>query len=179
MYHRTPMIFVLLAILTGVLFACEREANVDSRDASDASTTVLRRGNGGDPQTLDPAGAEDVHAFNVLADLYEGLVVVDAKGKVIPGVAESWSVSSDGLSYTFHLRADAVWSNGQPVRAAHFVAGLERSLSPATASAYSFLLHPIKNAEEVSLGQKPMSALGIAAPDERTLTIELLSLIHI
>lgn len=173
MYHRTPIILVLLAVLTAVLFACEREAGFDSRDASDDSITVLRRGNGGDPQTLDPAKAEDVHAFNVLADLYEGLVAVDAKGKVIPGVAESWDLSSDGLSYTFHLRANALWSNGEPVRAAHFVAGFERTLSPATASAYSFLLHPIKNAEQVSLGEQPMSALGISAPDERTLKIEL------
>lgn len=171
MYRRTPIIFVLLGVLAAVLFACEREAGSDSRNASDGSTTVLRRGNGGDPQTLDPARAEDVHTFNVLADLYEGLVAVDAKGKVIPGVAESWDVSSDGLFYTFHLRADALWSNGEPVRAEHFVAGFERTLSSATA--YSFLLHPIKNAEEVSLGQRSMAALGIAAPDMRTLTIEL------
>jgi len=173
MSHRTPIIFALLAVLAAVLFACEREAGFGSRDASDETTTVLRRGNGGDPQTLDPARAEDVHAFNVLADLYEGLVAIDAKGNVVPGVAESWDVSSDGLTYTFHLRADALWSNGQPVSAEHFVAGFERTLSPATASAYSFLLHPIRNAEEVSLGQQPASALGIAAPDRRTLAIEL------
>lgn len=170
---RAPIIFALLAVLLTVSLACERKADSGKRDASIESTTVLRRGNGGDPQTLDPARAEDVHAFNVLTDLYEGLVVVDARGNVIPGVAERWDISSDGLLYTFYLREAARWSNGQPVSAEHFVAGFKRALSPSTASAYGFLLHPVRNAEEVSLGQQPLSALGISAPDERTLTIEL------
>ena len=173
MSRRAPIIFALLAVILTVSLACERKAGSGGRDASTESTTVLRRGNGGDPQTLDPARAEDVHSFNVLTDLYEGLVEADGRGNTIPGVAERWDISSDGLSYTFYLREAARWSNGQPVSAEHFVAGFERALSPTTASAYGFLLYPVRNAEEVALGQQPVSALGISAPDTGTLTIEL------
>ena len=82
--------------------------------------SVLHRGNGGDPGSLDPALAQDEHAFNVLADLYEGLLTHGADGTIQPGVAERWTLSDDGLIYTFHLREDARWSNGEAVTAAHF-----------------------------------------------------------
>jgi len=173
MRHRMPAYLLLLAVIAIPLGACDRDNEVvDTHDAAD-SLIVLRRGNGGDPQTLDPARAEDTHAFRVLADLYEGLLILDATGNAIPGVAEEWEVSSDGLSYTFHLRANATWSNGKRVTAEHFVASFERALLPATASPYSFHLHPIHNAELVAKGDLPPSALGIAAPDAQTLTIEL------
>lgn len=173
MSRRAPIIFALLAVILTVSLACDRKGDSGRHDASTESTTVLRRGNGGDLQTLDPARAEDVHSFKVLTDLYEGLVAADGRGNIIPGVAERWDISSDGLSYTFYLREAARWSNGQPVSAEHFVAGFERALSPTTASAYGFLLYPVRNAEEVALGQQPVSALGISAPDTGTLTIEL------
>ena len=95
----------------------------------DAEPVIVRRGNGEDPGTLDPARAEGVHAFNVIDDLYEGLLARDAAGNVIAGVAGSWTVSDDGLVYTFRLRDDARWSNGQPVDADHFVAGMRRAAS--------------------------------------------------
>lgn len=168
-----PTYLLLLAAVTTVMPACQRDGVTGANDVSREPAAVLRRGNGGDPQSLDPSKAEDVHAFNVLGDLYEGLVALDAKGRVIPGVAESWEVSDDGRSYTFHLNASARWSDGATVRAEHFLAGFERTLTPATGSPYGFLLHPIRNAAEVARGELPLSALGIAAPDPRTLTIEL------
>ena len=83
-----PAYFLLLTLVAICLSACERGNEVvDTHNAAD-STIVLRRGNGGDPQTLDPARAEDTHAFRVLADLYEGLLILDAAGNAIPGVAE-------------------------------------------------------------------------------------------
>jgi len=167
-----PVHLLLLAIVVAVTSACERSTGIDASDSAE-SPIVLRRGNGGDPQTLDPSRAEDMHAFNVLTDLYEGLLVLDAKGNVVPGVAEDWEVSGDGLSYTFHLRASAHWSNGEAVTAQHFIAAFERTLAPATGSPYSFLLHPIRNAARVAQSELPPSALGISAPDARTLTIEL------
>jgi len=167
MSHRLPAYLLLLAIVTATIPACER--------SEDSASVVLRRGNGGDPETLDPARAEDIHAFRVLTDLYEGLVTIDASGNVIAGVAESWEVSSDGLTYTFLLRPDAVWSNGERVTADHFLAGFRRTLAPKVASAYGFLLHAIRNASQVSQGELPLSALGIRAPDRDTLIIELAS----
>jgi oligopeptide transport system substrate-binding protein len=139
----------------------------------DAAPVIVRRGNGEDPSSLDPARAEGVHAFSVLTDLYEGLLTLDADGSVIPGVAESWDVSDDGLTYTFRLRADAKWSNGQAVTAGDFVNGMRRTLEPGTGSAYGFLLYPVRNAEAVAHGGLPATELGVEAIDETTLVIEL------
>ncbi len=173
MRPHAPLHLVLLAIVAVMMPACERDKGVGASDTLLEPPIVLRRGNGGDPETLDPSRAEDNHAFNVLADLYEGLVALDSNGSVIPGVAERWEVSSDGLSYTFHLRSDALWSNGARVTAEHFLAGIRRTLAPKTNSAYSFLLHPIRNAVQVARGELAPSALGISTPDEQTVTIEL------
>jgi oligopeptide transport system substrate-binding protein len=141
--------------------------------ATGSSEIVVHRGNGGDPQTLDPAKAQGTHAFNVLTDLYEGLLGIDASGNIINAAASSWTVSDDGLEYRFELRADASWSDGTPVEAEHFVAGMRRALSPATASAYGFLLYPIRSARQVEAGEVAPEELGVHAPDRHTLVIEL------
>ena len=140
---------------------------------SDAAPVIVRRGNGEDPETLDPARAEGVHSFSVLTDLYEGLLALDADGSVVAGVAESWEVSDDGLRYTFHLRDDAKWSNGSAVTAGDFVNGMRRTLQPDTASAYSFLLYPVRNAEAVARGRLPVTELGVSARDKTTFIIDL------
>ena len=142
---------------------------------SDEDLQVLRRGNGGEPQTLDPSLAEDVHAFNILADLYEGLVVETADGTLQPGAAERWELSADGRQYTFHLRDDAVWSNGDSVTADEFVAAFHRAISPDSLSAYSFLLEPVLNFHAVKSADLPVEDLGVRAQNERTLVIELRS----
>lgn len=136
-------------------------------------TDVLRRGNGGEPGTLDPARAEDIHAFNILADTHEGLVAQAANGDLIPGVAESWDVSADGRIYTFQLRTDAVWSNGEPLLAQDFVRSIRRAVAPATGSSYAFLLARLANFDEVNSGTRPLDDLGVAAPAERVLEIRL------
>ena len=78
---------------------------------------VYNRGNAADPETLDPHKTSTTYEAHVMRDLFEGLVMQDAKANLIPGAAESWTVSDDGLVYTFKIRADAVWSNGDPVTA--------------------------------------------------------------
>jgi ABC-type oligopeptide transport system substrate-binding subunit len=160
---------VALLICCLVVAGCGPSAETGAED----SELVIHRGNGGDPQTLDPAKAQDTHSFNVLTDLYEGLLGIDASGGIINAAAESWSVSDDGLLYRFELRDDARWSDGMAVEAAHFVAGLRRALSPATASAYGFLLNPVRNARRVESGELPPDELGVSAPDPKTLIIEL------
>ena len=146
--------------------------------SSTASAEVtLHRGNGGEPQTLDQAHTSiDVEA-NVLKDLYEGLTVYDASGNVTPGVAESWTVSDDGLVYTFKLRDDAKWSNGDPVTADDFIFSYQRVEDPKEAAAYASILYPIKNAEKINTATPDapvaLDELGMKAIDPKTLEITL------
>lgn len=138
-----------------------------------ASEQVLHRGNGDEPQTLDPHLAEGVPAANILRDLYEGLVSEAPDGRIVPGVAMRYNISRDGRTYTFYLRRDATWSNGDPLRAEDFVYSLRRSADPSTASKFASMLIPIENADQVLSGLQPADSLGVAALDEFTLQIRL------
>lgn len=134
---------------------------------------VLRRGNGAEPETLDPQRVQSVNASNIVRDLYEGLVSTAADGTLVPGVAQSWEVSPDGLVYVFHLRPTARWSNGKPVTAADFVYSLRRLVNPETGSPYAAILKPVANAEAIIQGEQPPTALGVQALDAHTLKIQL------
>ena len=140
-----------------------------------AENSLLRRGNGPDIETLDPHQVRSVAAGNVARDLYEGLVTEAADGATIAGVAERWEISEDGLRYVFYLRDNAAWSNGDAVTAADFVAGLQRSVDPKTASPSAQLLSPIRQAAAIAAGREPPTALAVQALDERRLQIELQS----
>lgn len=135
--------------------------------------TVLNRGNDIDPSTLDQQHTVTVQEARVLNDLYEGLVTENAKGEIIPGVAKSWDISPDGLTYTFKLRDDAKWSNGDPVTAQDFVFTFRRIMDPNTAAPYANVLFPIQNAQSVVTGKMPKEKLGVDAPDDYTLKITL------
>jgi len=163
----------LLTLLMLALLAagCGDRAPDGSRVADEGVT--FHRGNGAEPATLDPHRAEDSASFEILRDLYEGLTTGTVEAKVVPGTAESWDVSPDGLTWTFTLRADAAWSNGDPVTATDFVAGFRRTVDPATASTYAQVLFPVKNAGAVNRGDLPPEALGVSAPDGRTFVVEL------
>ncbi|WP_153771144.1 peptide ABC transporter substrate-binding protein [Labrenzia sp. CE80] len=136
---------------------------------------VYHRGNAADPETLDQHKTSTVYEAHILRDLYEGLVAYGADGKVIPGVATDWAVSDDGTTYTFTLRDDAKWSNGDPVVAGDFVYSLKRIMSPETGAKYANVLYPILNAEAVNKGEKPVEELGVKAIDDHTLEISLAS----
>jgi oligopeptide transport system substrate-binding protein len=137
--------------------------------------TVLRIANLAELESLDPHKATTNSQIHVTRNLFEGLVVLDPKGNVAPGVAESWSVSEDGLSYRFKLRANARWSNGDPLTAGDFVFSFRRVEDPKTVSREAEVLYPINNAEEVNNGKLDVTALDVTAPDERTLEITLKS----
>ena len=144
--------------------------------ADDAlATQTLLLGNGAEPQDLDPQVISAYTDQNIAIGLFEGLVAIDeATSKSVPGVAESWSVSDDGLVWTFHLRANARWSNGDPVTASDFVASFQRMLSPVLGADYAYMLFPIKNAEAFNSGKlADFSKVGVAAPDARTLVVTL------
>ena len=125
---------------------------------------------------LDPQQATDGTSFEVIADYTDGLMQMDADGQAVPAIAESYDLSDDGLTYTFHLRSDAKWSNGTPVTAADFVFAWQRAVDPAVASEYAYMLSDIgqvKNAAEIIAGEKDKSELGVTAVDDVTLQVEL------
>lgn len=126
-------------------------------------------------QSLDPQQATDGTSFEVIADYTDGLMQMDADGQAVPAIAESYEISEDGLTYTFHLR-DAVWSNGDAVTADDFVFAWQRAVDPAVASEYAYMLSDIgqvKNAAEIIAGEMDKSELGVTAVDEKTLVVEL------
>ena len=127
-------------------------------------------------QSLDPQQATDGTSFEVIADYTDGLMQMDSDGQAVPAIAESYELSDDGLTYTFHLRTDAKWSNGTPVTAADFVFAWQRAVDPAVASEYAYMLSDIgqvKNAAEIIAGEKDKSELGVTAVDDNTLKVEL------
>lgn len=139
-----------------------------------APVQELVRGNGTEVASLDPHKTEGVPESNVIRDLLEGLVNQDANGNVVPGVAESWE-TTDNKTFTFHIRKDAKWSNGDPVTAHDFVYSFQRAVDPATASPYSWYMEytKMKNAKEIIAGEKDKSTLGAKAVDDHTLVFEL------
>lgn len=141
--------------------------------AGGVEASTYMRGNDGNPETLDQHKTSTVAEANILRDLYEGLVVYDRAAHVIPGVATDWTISEDGTVYTFTLRDDAKWSNGDPVTAGDFVFSLRRILTPETGAKYANILYPILNAEAVNKGEMAPDTLGVRAIDDRTLEITL------
>ena len=142
--------------------------------ANSAQAVTLNTMNGSEPGSLDPHKASGDWEDRILGDYIEGLVALDAKGEAIPGQAESWDISADGLVYTFHLRDGIQWSDGVPVRASDFVYALQRLFDPATASEYSYLQFPIKGGSEIADGSlTDKTQLGVKAIDDKTLEITL------
>ncbi len=125
--------------------------------------------------SFDPQIVEDVSGSDVVRDLFEGLLNQDKDGNLVPGVAKSWEASDDKLTYTFHLRDNAKWSNGDPVTAGDFVYAWRRAADPATASPYSWYmdLMSIKGVKEVLAGDADPSTLGVEAPDDLTFVVHL------
>jgi len=153
------------------LSACQRAQN--AAPVAAGQKAILVRGGGPDPDSLDPQKARGFEAQSILRDLCEGLTTLDAHAGVAPGVATRWSVSGDGLTYTFALRHEARWSSGDPVVAADFVAGLIRLVDPATASGYAQYIDVIANAGDIVAGRMPPNSLGVTAPDPTTVVITL------
>ncbi len=148
--------FVLLVVVSLAGCGPQTDAPGSAKEAP-ASARVIR-GLGGEPATLDPALASDNAALALLQDLVEGLTTESADGRVIPGAADNWSVSPDSLHWTFKLRPDLRWSNGDPLTAAAFVAGLNRARDPSSQAPYAELLDAVR---------------AVRAPDPATVVIEL------
>ena len=169
---KTPrLIAAALAILLVLVGCGKRETAVEAG----IRTNTLLVGNGGEPGSLDPHVAPSLSEACIFMALFEGLTAPDEQTmRPVPAVAERWDVSPDGLVYTFHLRSSARWSNGDPVTAADFAFAFQRNLNPKFGGQYSYMLHPIKNAEAFNRGKiRDFSAVGVAAVDEHTLRLTL------
>lgn len=165
-------IFAALAVVLVTFTGClKRETPVEAA----RQTKTLLLGNGAEPADLDPHIAVAYTDYNILIALFEGLTVIDeATSLPLPGAAERWDVSADGLTYTFHLRSDGVWSNGDPVTAEDFVFSIERILSPKIASEYAYMLDVLKGAADYTAGiLTDFSQVGAKALDARTLQLTL------
>ncbi len=139
----------------------------------DDGETVLRRGNGAEPESLDPHKARSVQAADVLRDIGEGLVGYSASGELIAAAAERWQVSEDGRQYDFWLRPEARWSNGETVTAEHFVYSFRRLVNPETAAFYAQSLGEVESAIDIISGNQAPGGLGVEALDEFRLRIKL------
>lgn len=169
---------VLFALPLG-LIACGNQEHPSAsaraiRVASDlAPEQILNRHLQADPRTLDPSLATDVVSQRVLDDLFEGLVTLSEDGRTVPGVALTWDTSADGKTWTFHLRNDARWSNGQPLTADDFVYAWRRQVDPAMGSEYAQALAPIENAMDAAAGKMAPARLGVESAGPSTLVVHL------
>ena len=161
------MVWPLLLFLSAIAFTgCAHPNQTQAHE-------TLRRALSGEPSTLDPSAAADNFSFEVLRDLYEGLTTDGPQGEVLPGVAESWVISSSGTEYTFQLRQNARWSNGQPVKAQNFVDAWQRVLDPAHGSPIADNLRLIAGAASIITGSASPATLGAYAVSDKVLLVKL------
>ncbi|MDR0218610.1 MAG: oligopeptide ABC transporter substrate-binding protein OppA [Enterobacteriaceae bacterium] len=164
-------ITVALGMIIGAqAFAADVPAGVQL-----AEKQTLVRNNAAEPQSLDPHKIEGVPESNLARDLFETLLTNDLNGKLIPGVAEKWEHSPDFKTWTFHLRKDAKWSNGDPLTAQDFVYSWRRVTDPNTASPYASYLQyaHLLNVDDIIKGKKKPETLGVQALDDQTLQLTL------
>jgi oligopeptide transport system substrate-binding protein len=137
------------------------------------AASVLNRGGGAEPESLDPAFTGSTVEANILGDLMVGLTTLDAAARPIPGIAERWETSPDGLTWTFHLRK-AQWSDGKPVTAQDFIFAWRRLLDPKTGARQAQMLWGVRNARAITAGKLPLTALGAttSAPSILKVTLE-------
>lgn len=167
MFRHRPLVAASLLLLALAIGACS--------PAPDplAGRSVLDRAVTADPESLDPQRGRSTQSNEVLRDIGEGLLGYSPSGELVPAAAESWRISDDALTYTFKLRDDARWSNGEPVVAGDFERAFRRLVDPATAAFYAGQMTMIDNAAAIVEGRLPAAELGVEAIDEQTLQIRL------
>ena len=176
----SPALFAirLLGLVAALLFsACSRPSPSDAISPGESAIggKVLHLGNGAEPQEIDPHVVSGVGEHRIITALLEGLVIVHPSGEgVAPGVAERWETSADRLTWTFHLRTDAKWSNGDAVTAQDFLNAFQRLLTPSLGAEYAYKLHHVAGAEEFNQGKlADFAQTGFSAPDAHTLILQL------
>jgi oligopeptide transport system substrate-binding protein len=169
----------LLSLVVAGCFGGDSNRSSTDRDVDKAAALIddqiLFVGNGAEPEGLDPHIVTGVPEHHILTALFEGLVGMNAADlSPIPAVAESWEMSADKLEYTFHLRSDAKWSNGDALTAGDFAFAWQRVLMPELASEYAYMLYPMKNARAYAEGEiDDFSQVGVEVIDDQTLKVIL------
>lgn len=158
----------VVALSAVFLAACGKSSN-----DSASGKQVLNWSESAELPTMDLSKATDNVSFNQLNNAMEGLYRLGKNSKIEPGVAEKTTVSDDGMTYTFEIRKDAKWSNGDKVTAKDFVYSWQRTVDPKTASQYAFLFDGIENAKAITDGEKPVTELGIKAEGDHKLVVKL------
>ena len=163
--------FLMLMLFISLTGCGSGESNISLGNR----TGILYWGNGTEPASLDPHIATGVPEHHIMSSVMEGLVLKDRKSlEPRPGVAESWTISDDGRIYTFKLRDDARWSNGDPHIANDYVWSWWRALQPALGNQYAYMLFPIKNAKRYyDRETEDFGDVGVKALDQRTLQVTL------
>lgn len=128
---------------------------------------------GAEPRTIDPTLNSQSAVSTYLFHAFEGLTKKDKNNELKPGMAENWNISDDGLTYTFHLRTNAKWSDGKPVTANDFVYAFKRAVDPKTAAEYAYMMEVVKNAKNITKGNMNIDNLGVKALDDYTLEVKL------
>jgi oligopeptide transport system substrate-binding protein len=170
-----------LLLITVFIAGCGKNnsaGNFDAVGADGKKLMVWRVGNGSEPQDLDPQTVTGVPEHKLIMALFEGLVAEDPQDlHTVPGLAESWEISEDGLVYTFHLRPAAKWSNGDPIIAGDVVESFRRMLTPALASEYAYLVYNfVVGAKDYYEGRiTDFSQVGFNAPDDHTFQVTLIN----
>lgn len=165
----SKVIFSSLALaLSGSLYAAQVPSGTEL-----APVQHIVINNGAEPQSFDPHKTEGVPESQVAYQLFEGLVSTNSDGELVPGVAESWESSPDYKTWTFHLRKDAKWSNGDPITAQDFVYSWRRLVNPNTAAPYASFLDymQVVNAQDIIDGKKKPEELGVEAKDDHTFVV--------
>ncbi|MEJ7541895.1 peptide ABC transporter substrate-binding protein [Staphylococcus intermedius] len=166
--HRFKLLITSVLLLF-VLAACSNNGGIYSDEGQ-----VFRKVITQDMSSLDTAKVTDSVSFDKFNQVYEGLYTLDKNDSAVPGVAKGQpKISDDGKTWTIELRKNAKWSNGDPVTAHDFVFAWRRVLDPNTASEYAYIMYDLKNAEQINMGKKKTSELGVKALDDYTLQFEL------
>ncbi|MEN8905947.1 MAG: peptide ABC transporter substrate-binding protein [Clostridiales bacterium] len=167
------MFLVLIFTVSTLLVGCDTSRDSDKNDDKGEKNSKVVINLAAEPPELDSTVTTDTTSFTVLRHAMEGLIRLDENNEVIPGVAESWEISEDGLTYTFKLRDDSKWSNGDKVTANDFEFAFKTLLSPETASEYAYILTMIDKADDYNQDKAKADEVGVKAVDESTLEIKL------
>lgn len=160
-------------VALSVLVGCGGAKTGDKGAATAGDKQELVFNLAADTKTLDPGLNQSVDGAIIAVNAFEGLAKLDNKDKAIPGQAEKWEISPDGLKYTFHLKKDLKWSNGDPLKASDFEYAWKRVLNPETASEYSFQMLYIKGGSDYNTGKITADQVGVKAIDDTTLEVTL------
>lgn len=171
MKKRVLTAFLSMAMVAGLATGCGTPGG-GSSDGDSSDGKVFRYAVNTLPTTLDPTKGQSIGDNEIQHAITEGLTRNTA-GDVKPGIAESWDESEDGLTYTFHLRKDAKWSDGEPITAGDFEYSWKRLVNPETASPYAFIGDCLKNGQAIEQGNMDVEELGVKAVDDNTLEVTL------